>query len=85
MSVQLMTAQELGEPYFRIAPIIKNKNRVVITNQDGVSESVIINIAEYEAIKEAAWEQYVAKALAEVEAIKDDPATWLTMDEFWQD
>jgi len=85
MSIQLISAQEMGEPYSKIASVIKNRDRVIITNNEGISESIIINIAEYEAIKEAAWEQYISKALAEVEAVKDDPSTWLSLDEFWQD
>jgi hypothetical protein len=31
------------------------------------------------------WDRYVTKALEEVEAVKDDPATWISLDEFWQD
>ena len=85
MNVQVISAQEMGEPYTKISSVIKNRDRVVITNNEGISESIIINIAEYEAIKEAAWERYVLNALAEVEAVKDDPSTWLSLDEFWQD
>jgi len=85
MGTQLMQAREVGTFYKSIAPEIKKRNRVVITDDYGKGESVIINLAEYDAMKEAAWENYVSKALAEVEAVKDDPATWLTLDEFWQD
>ena len=85
MNTQLMYAREMGAPYEGIAPSIKKRNRFVITDDQGKGESVIISIAEYDAMKEAAWECYVSKALAEVEAVKDDPSTWLNLDEFWQD
>ena len=45
----------------------------------------MVNTAEYEAMIEAAWEMYAQKALAEVEAVKDDPSTWISLDEFWTD
>ena len=82
---QVKTAHEMGASYASIAPAIRNRDRVVITDDSGKSESIIVNIAEYDAMKEAAWERYVAKALAEVEAVKDDPATWISLEEFWQD
>ena len=85
MSVQLRTAVEMGTPYAGILPSIKNKSRVIVTDDAGKSESVIISIAEYDAMKEAAWERYVSKSLSEVEAVKDNPSTWLNLDEFWQD
>jgi len=80
-----MYAHEMGASYKGIVSSIKKHNRFVITDDQGKGESVIISIAEYDAMKEAAWERYVSKALAEVEAVKDDPATWLSLDEFWQD
>jgi len=83
--VQLKTAVEMGAPYANILPAIKKRDRVVITDSNGKSESVIIHIAEYDAMKEAAWERYVSKSLAEVEAVKDDPSTWISLDEFWQE
>ena len=84
-TTQLITAHEMGIPYASIAPAIRNRNRVVITDDRGQSESIILNIAEYDAMKEAAWERYALDALAEVEAIKDDPSTWISLEEFWQD
>ena len=84
-TTQLMTAREMGVSYSSIVPAIKKHDRVVITDDTGKSESIIINIAEYDAMKEAAWERYVIKSLAEVEAVKDDPTTWITLDEFWTD
>jgi len=85
MSTQLKTAYEMGNAYASILPAIKNRGRVVITDNTGKGESIILNIADYDAMKEAAWNSYVAKSLQEVEAVKDDPATWLSLDEFWQD
>ena len=86
MSVtQVKTAREMGAPYASIAHLLRNRDRVVITDDSGKSESIVVNIAEYDALKEAAWERHVAKAIAEVEAIKDDPATWISLEEFWQD
>ena len=84
-SVQLKTAVEMGAPYASILPAIKKRDRVVVTDSNGKGESIIINIAEYDAMKEAAWERYVSKSLAEVEAVKDDPSTWINLDEFWND
>ena len=84
-STQLRTAREMGAPYASIAHAIKIRDRVVITDSSGKGESVILNIAEYDALKEAAWESYVMKSLAKVEAVKDDPSTWISLDEFWAD
>jgi len=84
--VQLITASDMGVTYENnIAPMIKNNSRVVITDSYGKSESIVISITEYEAMREAAWEMYAQKALAEVEAVKDDPSTWISLDDFWQD
>ena len=84
--VQLVTASDMGSTYTNdIAPIIKNNSRVVITDNNGKSESIIVNIAEYEAMREAAWEMYAQKALTEVEAVKDDPSTWISLEDFWKD
>jgi PHD/YefM family antitoxin component YafN of YafNO toxin-antitoxin module len=85
VSAQLKPANEMGTAYAGIVPIIKNRDRVIVTDDNGKGESVIISMAEYDAMKEAAWQTYVAKALGEVEAVKDDPATWIGLDEFWQD
>jgi len=81
-STQLKKADEMGAGYASIAPFIKNHDRVVITDDKGKGESIIISIVEYEAMKEAAWERYVSKSLAEVEAVKDDPSTWISLEEF---
>ena len=75
----------MGTSYASIAPALKNRDRVVITDYNGNSESIILNIAEYDALIEAAWERYVFKALDEVEVVKDEPSTWISFDEFWQD
>ena len=85
MNTQLMQAHEMGASYEGIAHELKKRNRIIITDDQGNGESVIISIAEYDAMKEAAWERYVSKALSEVEAVKDDPTTWLSLDEFWQE
>jgi len=83
---QLITASDMGATYENsVAPVIKSNNRVVVTDSDGKSESIIVNIAEYEAMREAAWEMYAQKALAEVEAVKDNPSTWISLDDFWND
>jgi PHD/YefM family antitoxin component YafN of YafNO toxin-antitoxin module len=75
----------MGETYASLAPNIKNRDRVVITDGNGQGESIIISIDEYDAMKEAAWQRYGANALGEVEAVKDDPVTWISLDEFWLD
>jgi len=85
VSTQVKTALEMGAPYASIAKAIKTRDRVVITDSSGKGESIILNIAEYDALIEAAWERYVTKSLSVVEAVKDDPATWITLDEFWMD
>ena len=84
-STRLKSACEMGAAYASITPAIKNMDRVVITDNNGNGESIIINIAEYDAMEEAAWECYVSKLLSEVEAVKDDPATWISLEEFWED
>ena len=75
----------MGAPYASIAHAIKTRDRVVITDNSGKSESIILNIAEYDALKEAAWERYVSNSLAEVDAVREDPSTWISLDEFWKD
>ena len=85
MGTQIKTAHEMGAPYASIAHALKTRDRVVITDNNGNGESVILGIAEYDALKEAAWERYVMKSLTEVEAVKDDPSTWISLDEFWAD
>jgi len=84
--MQAITASDMGATYANIiAPAIKNNNRVVVTDSEGKSESIIVSIIEYEAMREAAWEMYTQKALAEVEAVKDNPSTWISLDDFWID
>ena len=84
--MQIVTASDMGATYANsIAPIIKNNSRVVITDKDGKSESIIVSITEYEAMREAAWEMYVNKSLEEVEVVKDDPSTWISLEDFWHD
>ena len=85
MSTQIRTALEIGAPYASIANAIKTRDRVVITDNSGKGESVILSIAEYDALIEAAWERYATKSLAVVEAVKDDPSTWISLEEFWTD
>jgi hypothetical protein len=85
MNTQIKTAREMGAPYASIAHAIKSRDRVVITDDSGRGESIILNIAEYDALKEAAWERYVMKALSDVEAVKDDPSTWISLDDFWSE
>jgi len=85
MSTQIKTALEMGAPYASIANAIKTRDRVVITDNSGKGESVILSIAEYDALIEAAWERYATKSLAVVEAVKDDPSTWISLEEFWTD
>ena len=38
-----------------------------------------------EEMREAAWEMYAQKALAEVEAVKDNRSTWISLEDFWND
>ena len=85
MATQIKTAREMGAPYASIANAIKTRNRVVITDSSGKGESIILSLAEYDALKEAAWERYVLLSLSEVDAVKDDPETWIDLDEFWTD
>ena len=85
MSTQIKTAHEMGAPYASISHALRTRDRVVITDNSGKGESIILNIAEYDALIEAAWESYVMKALAVVEAVKDDHSTWISLDEFWAD
>ena len=58
---------------------------MVITDSSGKGESIILSLAEYDSLKEAAWERYVLLSLSEVDAVKDDPETWIDLDEFWMD
>jgi len=40
---------------------------------------------EINTMRDFVWDELVLAALAEVEAVKDDPSTWISLDEFWQD
>ncbi|MDR1703673.1 MAG: hypothetical protein LBS19_03170 [Clostridiales bacterium] len=84
-NVQIISASEMGELYTSISTAIKNRRRVVITDEQGKGEGVIVNLADYEALIEGDWERYVNRALAEVEAVENDPATWISLEEFLQD
>ena len=61
------------------------KMGIASTERTCNADRYLISSTENDAMKEAAWNSYVSKALAEVEAIKDDPAAWLSLDEFWKD
>jgi len=85
IKTQTLQSSDLGASYNKIALAIKNHQRFIITDDNGKGESIIISINEYDAMKEAAWQRYVSNALAAVEAVKDNPETWLNLDEFWQE
>ena len=75
--------RDLRNSYPEVAKIIKNGNRVIITN-NGKSESVLISYDEFARYEEYIHICYVEKKLAEAETAAADPDTkWLSHDEFW--
>ena len=83
LNVHVRPVRDLRNSYPEIAEIVKNNDRVIITNK-GRGEAVLINIDEYAAFEEYTHKRYIAAKLAEAEAEAADPQSKrLSHEEFW--
>ena len=76
-------SRELRNNYRQIAQIVRDHNDVVITN-NGEIDAVLVNPTDWKEFKQFRYNQYIIKKIKEVEILADDPATWLSEDEFWE-
>jgi hypothetical protein len=78
MQAQSLSTWDVGE----IKNILKSRNHAVI-RENGSVDAVVIGSEDYEEVKRFLHAQYVREKLAEVEAVEDDPSTWITEEAFW--
>ena len=76
-------SRDLRNNYPELAQLVREHNDVVITNK-GEVDVVIINPADWEEFKQYRHNKYILRKIKEVEAVADDPTTWLTEEEFWR-
>ena len=80
MQTFVRPSRDLRNHYAEIAEMTKNHNHVIITNQ-GRGESVLLNIANYEAFLH---QRYVTEELAKAKRQAADPNTqWQDHDSVW--
>ena len=74
---------DLRNSYPQMMDMLKEQDHIILT-RNGKGEAVLIGIDMYAQFEEFLYEQYVAKKLAEAEAMASDPQTkWLSHEEFW--
>ena len=76
-------SRDLRNNYSEPAQIVRNQNDLIITNK-GEIDLVLVNPADWEEFKAYRYNKYIIKKIKEVEAVTDDPTTWLSEDEFWE-
>jgi prevent-host-death family protein len=76
-------SRDLRNNYPELARIVREHNDVVITNK-GETDIVMVNPADWEEFKAYRYSQYVLKKIREVEAVENDPATWMDEESFWK-
>ena len=72
--------RELRNNYPEVAQIIRNRDRVIITN-NGKSEAVLIPYEEFEKYEEFLHIRYVKQKLAEAEARAENADEWISAEE----
>ena len=82
-NLHVKAVRDLRNNYPEISQIIKNSDRVIITN-NGKSEAVIIPFDEFERYEEYTHIRYVKQKLAEAEAIADNPDNWVKIDKLFE-
>ena len=75
--------RDLRNNYSELAGIAKEHNHIIITN-NGRDETVLMSVEDYHLCQEYLYKRYVREKLEEVEAVADQPTTWLSEDEFWK-
>jgi len=81
-NTHVKAVRDLRNNYPEVAKIIKNRDHVIITN-NGKSEAVIIPYEQLKDYQNYLYDKYVDEKLAEAEALENDPANHLTLDQFW--
>ena len=76
-------SRDLRNKYSELAQLVHSHNDVVITNK-GEVDLILVNPVDWEEFKKFRHNQYVLKKIREVEAVANDPATWMSEEEFWQ-
>lgn len=77
--------RELRNNYPEIATLIKQKDRVLITN-NGKGEAVILGLEEYQRYEQILHEKYIDEKLAEAEKEAADSNTqWISHEDFWKE
>ena len=82
--VHVRPSRDLRNNYSELANIVKGHNPVIITN-NGIGESVLINIEDYADYEEYSHRRYVLKELEQAQKEAADPNTkWYGHDEVWR-
>ena len=76
-------SRDLRNNYIELAHLVRDHNDVVITNK-GEIDLVLVNHDDWEEFKRFRFNQYILKKIREVEAVADDPATWISEEDFWE-
>jgi PHD/YefM family antitoxin component YafN of YafNO toxin-antitoxin module len=84
-NVHVKSADEIKTRYTELAGILKEHDRIIITNE-GKQEAVLIGMEDYAEYEVYAHTQYVQKKLTEAEsrAAKAD-AVWILEKDFWRE
>jgi len=74
---------DLRNNYPQMMELLKEQDHIILT-RNGRGEAVLIGIDAYKKYEDFVHEQYIARKLAEAEAMAADPQTkWLSHEEFW--
>ncbi len=82
-NVYARPVRDLRNNYAELAGIVREHNPVIITN-NGREETALISVEDFHLCQEFLYTRYIQRKLAEVEAIKDNPDTWMDEGEFWK-
>jgi len=80
----IKAVRDLRNNYPEVAKIVKNRDHVIITN-NGKSEAVLISFEDFERYQEFLHIRYVKEKLAEAEAIADNSAEWIDVENLFKE
>jgi PHD/YefM family antitoxin component YafN of YafNO toxin-antitoxin module len=84
-NVHVKPVDEIKTRYTELAGILKEHDRIIITN-GGKQEAVLIGMEDYAEYETYAHNQYVQKKLAEAEALAaKTEAVWMNEEDFWHE
>ena len=83
-TTHVKAVRDLRNNYPEVAKIVKNRDHVIITN-NGKSEAVLISYEDFERYQEFLHIRYVKEKLAEAEAIVNNPAEWIEVDDLFKE